>query len=101
MIGSYHSSVTLTATAAPSAMAFPSWLLTRVALNHHIQRGFKWTFRTTRGTKPGPHISVVVANSFGRFPRSTRDPTTALAKPDRNKPIALARGAENDLVAVF
>jgi hypothetical protein len=29
MIGSYHSSITLGATAAPSALAFPSWLSTR------------------------------------------------------------------------
>jgi hypothetical protein len=65
--------------------------------------------------KPGPHdlrgcgdnlvwspsaMAIALAAAVRKVP-SARDPATALAKPDRNKAIALARGAESDLVAVF
>jgi len=46
MIGSYHSSVTLTATAVSERYGIPFLVADSVALNI-TQRGFKWTFRTT------------------------------------------------------
>jgi branched-chain amino acid transport system substrate-binding protein len=46
MIGSYHSSVTLTATAVSERYGIPILVADSVALDI-TQRGFKWTFRTT------------------------------------------------------
>lgn len=46
MIGSYHSSVSLTATAVAERYGIPFLVADSVALNI-TQRGFKWTFRTT------------------------------------------------------
>jgi branched-chain amino acid transport system substrate-binding protein len=45
MLGSYHSSVSLVATAAAERQAVPYLVADSVALNI-TQRGFKWTFRT-------------------------------------------------------
>ncbi len=46
MLGSYHSSVSLVATAVAERQAIPFLVADSVALNI-TQRGFKWTFRTT------------------------------------------------------
>ena len=46
MIGSYHSSVTLTATAVAERCGIPFLVADSAALNI-TQRAFKWTFRTT------------------------------------------------------
>jgi len=46
MLGSYHSSVSLVATAVAERQGIPFLVADSVALNI-TQRGFKWTFRTT------------------------------------------------------
>jgi hypothetical protein len=101
VIGSYHCSVTLSATAAAERYGIPFLVPTR-------WRSTPPSAASSGRSKPleegnlGPLTSLVVATtSSGRFPWSARDPTTALAKSDRSKAIAVARGAENDLVAVF
>lgn len=59
MLGAYHSSVALAATAVAERQGIPFLVADSVALNI-TQRGFKWTFRT------GP-IAPDFATSYSRF----------------------------------
>ena len=59
MLGSYHSSVSLVATAAAERQGIPFLVADSVALNI-TQRGFKWTFRA------GP-IAPDFAKAYTKF----------------------------------
>jgi branched-chain amino acid transport system substrate-binding protein len=83
MLGSYHSSVSLVATAVAERQAIPYLVADSVALNI-TGRGFKWTFRTGPIASDFAQASPTLKNRAARstkLPSSTRTPITALRSP--------------------